>query len=1029
MKRKRENFYKKLLITMMAFLSFTLVATAQNVTIKGTVVDNYGEPIPGANIVEKGTSNGTITQISGEYQIAVPSDATLIFTFIGYESQEIALTGQTTLDVKLMPSTIGLDEVVAVGYGYKKRSVVTGSISSLNSKELLQSRPADINQAFQGRAAGVVVSQASGQPGSSPKVTIRGVGTNGNSNPLYVIDGLPMNDMNSVNPNDIESLEVLKDATSAAIYGARAANGVILITTKKGKKGETTLSYDGFYGVQSAFNQPDLLNTDEYLTLMKEFYANDGAEYPGSMPTANNGIDTNWLDAITSNAPVQEHNVTATMGSEKGSVLLSLGYRDQEGIIGSEQGKSFFTRYNARMNASMDVNEFITVGANMNFTHIDKSGISTGTNGYNAVYYGLLMDPTTPVYGDGLAPADEMGFGVTTVPFGRMWNPMSFMEVSSNGFNRTERFYGNTYAKINFLKDFVFRTDFAVNFNNGRSRSFTPIYFHNASNFSDENRVNQNSDRAAMWQWENTLTYTKDFGDHHVTGLLGTSASQNTYERLGGSRVGYPVEANGNDNFWWLNSGSVEGATNYGDANAVHTIASVFGRLSYNYQEKYMAEVVVRRDGSSNFGPSNKYGVFPGMSLGWNISNEEFWNVNNFDLLKMRFSWGQNGNEAIDPFSYTSTIANDRFYTLGNGSVIAGSSPTNLVNPDVRWETSEQLNIGTDMSFYGGKLRVNMDYYTKTTKDLLFKRTVEAVRGNEAPFYNAGEIKNSGFEFQLGYNFNVGEVDFAVNANASYLKNEVVEVGNDNGYEEGGRWKTSTNVTRMEEGKPIGYFYGYKIDGIFQTQTEINSYTNTAGELTYPNAKPGDFMWHDSNLDGNITPEDRTDIGNPWPKWTYGMNISANYKGVDFSMMMHGKADVDVWMAQYRDEAYGRSNLPTFWLDRWQKQGDNNGVPRLSLADSNDNIRKASEFHVEDASFFKIGTIELGYTLPKKWVNAAKLSRVRIYTAADNVAVFTKYPMFDPEVGAMEGNILNTGLDYSMYPQARTIRFGVNVGF
>nr|WP_320119466.1 TonB-dependent receptor [uncultured Marinifilum sp.] len=1023
--KQKKFFYllgkkSQLGLVLTLLLMFNFSAFAQN-QIQGLVTDEENLALPGVTVIVKGTTNGTVTDIDGKYTISANDGDVLVFSFIGLVTQEISVTG-STLNVQMQNDAINLNEVVAIGYGVKKKSVVTGSISSMDSEDILQSRPADINQAFTGRAAGVVVSQSSGQPGSSPKITIRGVGTNGNSNPLYVIDGLPMDDMNSVNPNDIESLQVLKDATSAAIYGARAANGVILITTKKGKKGETTLTYDGFYGVQSAFNQPDLLNTDEYLTLMKEYYANDGSEYPASMPTQNNGIDTDWLDAITSAAPVQEHNVTATMGSEKGSVLLSLGYRNQDGIIGGDLDKSFFKRYNARMNASFDINEHITVGANINFTHIDKGGISTGTNGYNAVYYGLLMDPTTPVYGDGLLPADESGFGVTPVPFTRMWNPMSFMSISSNGFNRSERVYGNTFAKITFLKDFVFKTDFAANFNSGRSRSFNPKYFHNASNFSDVNRVNQNSNRSAFWQWENTLTYTKDFGDHHVTALVGTSASENTYENLGGSRTSYPAEADTNDNFWWLNSGSSEGATNYGTANPVHTISSYFGRLSYNYQEKYMAEFVIRRDGSSNFGPNDRYAVFPGVSLGWNVSNEDFWNIENFDVLKLRASWGQNGNESISPFSYTSTIANDRYYTLGGGSVITGSSPSNLVNPNVKWETSEQLNIGADMTFYNGKVRLSADYYTKTTKDLLFKRTVEAVRGNDAPYYNSGEIRNTGLELQIGYNFKVGEVDFAVNANASYLKNEVKKVGNDNGYEEGGYWKNSTNVTRMQEGLPIGTFWGYKIDGIFQNESEINS-------VMYPNAQPGDFKWHDTNGDGEITPDDRTDIGNPWPKWTYGVSINAKWNGFDFSMMMHGKADVDVWMAQYRDEAYGRSNLPDFWLNRWQKEGDNNGVPRLTLNDPNNNVRNASEFHVKDASFFKIGTMELGYTLPNRWINAVKLSKVRIYAAADNVAVFTDYPMFDPEVGAMEGNILNTGLDYSMYPQARTVRFGLNVGF
>ncbi|MGQ1783711.1 MULTISPECIES: SusC/RagA family TonB-linked outer membrane protein [unclassified Saccharicrinis] len=1024
-----EYVVKDKTVVIREFLTQNNTAQQAEHTVTGKVLDDKGFPLPGVAIMVKGTTTGTITDIDGNYVISnLQGNEVLVFSFIGMQRQEVPVAGQSSINITLQADAIGLDEVVAVGYGYKKRSVVTGAISSLSSDDLLQSKPADINQALGGRAAGVVVSQASGQPGSSPKIVIRGVGTNGNSDPLYIIDGLPMSDMTSVNPSDIESMEVLKDATSAAIYGARGANGVILITTKKGKKGESTLTYNGFYGVQGAFNQPDMLKTDGYLELMKEFYANDGSNYPEVMPTENLGVDTDWLNEITDTAPVQEHNVTATMGGEKGSTLLSLGYRNQDGIIGGD--KSFFKRYNARINTFMDVKEYITIGANINFTHIDKNGISTGTNGYNPVYYALQMDPTTPVYGDGLVAADEDGYGVSSVPFSRMWNPFSFMDVTSNGYNKTERFFGNVFAEIELISGLKFKTDFATNLSSNNRRSFSREYNHRSDINSTVSSVSQNSSRSTFWQWENTLNYTKEFNGHSLGVLVGISSSEDTYEWLSGTRNDLPVEAETNSNFWYLNSGDVGSASNGGSANAIHSLYSRFGRASYSYKEKYMAEFVVRVDGSSNFGPSNKYGTFPGVSAGWNVSSEEFWTIKNFDYLKLRASWGQNGNEDIDAFSYTSIVGNDQYYTLGtNSSVVTGSAPTSLVNPDVKWETSEQINIGADMGLFNNKLRANVDYYVKTTKDLLFQRTVEDVRGNEASYYNLGKVKNSGVEIQLGTNFDVGEVSFAVNANASYLKNEVEEVGNDNGYEEGGSWKASYNVTRMQEGYPIGYFYGYKIDGIFQTQSEVDSYTDEDGNLTYPNAQAGDFKWHDTNGDKQITAEDKTDIGNPWPKWTYGVNISANWKNFDFSVFVHGKADVDVWMSQYRDEAYGRSNLPSFWLDRWQKEGDDKGVPRVTLADLNNNVRNPSEFHVRDASFFKIGTIELGYTFPEKILKSVNLSNVRIYGAIDNVAIFTDYPMFDPEVGAMEGNILNTGLDYSMYPQARTFRAGINLAF
>ncbi len=1004
--------------------AITDLLTQQQRSISGKITDERGEPLPGVTIIIKGTTNGTVTGVNGSYTIAAKVGDVLQFSFVGMKSQEIKVVGQSTINVNLEADAIGLEEVVAVGYGVQKRSVVTGAISSLNSEDLLQSRPSNAAQALQGKASGVVLSSGSAQPGSAPKITIRGVGTNGNSNPLIIVDGLPMSDLNDINPVDIESIEVLKDATSSAIYGARAANGVILVTTKRAKKGQTSIVYNGFYGVQSAFNMPELMGTDDFLMMTKEAFANAGKTYPSGRPVENQGIDTDWLDVITNNAPVQEHNITATSGSEKSSTLLSLGYRDQDGIIGADMDKSFFRRYTARINTELDATDYLTVGANLNYVQNEKKGVGTGTGGNaNVLSFALIMPPTTPVYDP--VNGDERGYGLSTseqIPE----NPLSFIERNGNQYNSSGTFFGNSYARINFLNDFEFKTDFALQIAHDDKRSYSPIFTHSANMNSDENSVSQQMNKSTFWQWENTLNYNKEIGRHSIKGLIGVSASRNNRVDIEGSRKNLPMEAQQNSNFWYLDSGDLLTSVNSGSASVTHSLASVFGRLSYNYAEKYMAEVVVRRDGSSNFGAKNKYAVFPGVSLGWNLTNEDFWNIPEISQLKLRASWGQNGNESIGAFNYTSIIANDQRAVWGDGGmIITGSSPKSLVNEDVKWETSEQLNIGADIGLFNSQLRVGIDYFNKTTKDLLFRRNIEAVRGNISPYYNVGSVKNTGIEFQLGYNFKVKDVHFSVDANATYFKNEVTSVGNENGYEEGGDWN-NTLITRMEVGMPIGYFYGYKIDGIFQNVEEIQQYKDEAGNLTYPNASPGDFKWADYDGNGQITIDDRQMIGNPWPEWVYGVNLAAKWRGFDFSVFMNGKANVDVFVAPYKQGVYGNGNMPTFFLDRWTKEGDVTSIPRFVVEDFNQNMQKASEFWVKNASFLKIGTIELGYTIPKGLVNKAKISSLRIYGAIDNAAILTKYPYIDPDVGSMRGgDILSTGIDFGMYPQARTARLGL----
>lgn len=1010
----------------------------QQVQVTGKVRDEGGEPIPGVSVLEKGTTNGSVTNLDGEYVIeCTTTDPTLIYSFMGMVSQEIAVGGQSSIDVVLVEDKFGLEEIVVVGYGTQKKSIVTGSIGSLSSDDIEQTNTASVDGALTGRMAGVFVTPTSGQPGGSSQITIRGVGTNGNSDPLIIVDGLQIDDLNYVNPTDIESIEVLKDATSAAIYGSRAANGVILITTKKGKVGKSTLSYSGYYGIQSAINVPEMLNADQYIQLMKEFSDNDGTDYIEGVPTEPTGHNVNWYDEILEPAPVQDHNITATTSSQKGTALFSLGYRDQKGILGNQFDKSYFKRYSARINASYDIVSFIKVGANINFTHIDDNGIQQGTNGYNPIQYAFNMDPTTPVKDPN--SADDRGWGVSTVPYTRMWNPMAFMDVTSFNERNKDRLYGNSYIEIAFTKGLKFKSDFGVDIFNNNSRSYNPIFTHGDITASSQNSVVARSSRSNQWQWENILTYDKTIGMHSFTILGGTTALSYQREFFDGTRNDLRIEAQENDDLWYLNSGDIATVANSGSADTDHTLFSYFGRASYNYAERYMAEFIIRRDGSSRFAEANRYAVFPGVSVGWNIANESFWNVSSMNHLKLRGSWGRIGNERIPDLQYAAIIASDRNYVLGpDKRVITGSSPRNLPNPEIMWETGEQLNFGVDFGFYANKLTGAIDYFDKTTKDLLFLPRIEAWRGNNAAVVNAGEVKNTGWEFELNYSDRVGEFNYSIGGNLTYLKNKVTAVANEDGYEDGAQWNGSQVITRMEEGLPLGYLYGLETNGIFQNAADIAAYTNSQGIVIQPNAVPGDFKWVDQDDNGLIDAEDKTMIGQPWPKFTYGISLFGEYKGIDLTILMSGKTGHQIYAAQSRTEGLGRSNLPSFYMDRWTKEGDDNGVARLSIADPNGNFKQASDFYVYDGDFFRISTLNLGYTIPQDLTRKIKIEKFRLYMAIDNLLTVTSYPFFNPEIGPMEDreesegggvDILSSGLDYGMHPLSRTIRFGVNVQF
>ncbi|MFI3249147.1 MAG: TonB-dependent receptor [Rikenellaceae bacterium] len=1017
----------KLELLSATFVLFATATFAQNISVNGSISDYKGALI-GASVSVDGTQQGTVTELDGTFNLPnVPSNGVLTFSFIGYKSQSLPIQSRKTYDIVLEEDLTSLDEVVVVGYEVKKKSVVTGAIGSIDSDDLLKAKPANAVNALSGRVSGVNVVSSSGNPGASPKLVIRGIGTSGDSDPLYVVDGLQLSNLDNINPNDIASMEVLKDATSTAIYGSRGANGVVLVTTKKGSKGKTTISYDGYYGVSSVFGTTELMNSEQYVDYIYAVHERSGSKMPSTM-ALDTSVNTNWMEEIFNVAPVQQHNVTFTTGSEKGSSATSIGYLDQEGILGGQFDKSGYQRFTVRSNNAYKVNNYLSAGANINVAYTSKQSMGTGGNGSNPIQYAMSMEPTIPVTGG--SSVDEWGYSISQTGYIKSVNPLAYMESRADADNGSTTIYGNAYLEVTPIEGLVIRSNLSANVGNTYNRSYSSDFYHNSS-LNIPSSVTNYSAKSIGWQLENTALYRKSFNDHNFSFLLGQSALASSSQYLNASRSNIASEAEANEYYRYIDGGDISTSTNSGAAYATHSMQSFFGRLSYNYKERYMAEFVVRRDGSSNFGAGNKYGTFPGVSLGWNVSNEDFWDVDNFDGLKVRASWGQNGNESIDQFSYTSIISSDYNYVFGN-NIISGAAPTSMSNSAVTWETSEQIDLGVDMMFFGGKLTTTFDYFDKTTKDLLFTPTMSAVYGNNIPYYNIGQISNKGVEFMVSYRNNIGDFHYNISANASYLDTNVDYIDNENGYVEGGSWRSSTEVTRLEEGCDIGYFFLYKHDGIFQSQEEIDNYVGENGTPIQPNAVPGDYRWIDADGDGIITEADRVDCGNPWAKWTWGTSIGFDYKGFDFTMQLVAKTGFQVFADMTQNGMIGYGNLPTFLMDSWSETNTDAKYARLttSTADTNNNYILPTDAYLFDGDYLNISLMEFGYSLPKHIINKAKIANLRIYVSVDNLARFQSYPYMNSDISAQSSSdILETGIDYGGYPLARTTRIGANITF
>jgi len=1021
-------------------VSIGVDAVVETISIKGKVVDVNGEAVIGASILEKGTTNGVITDMDGQFSINVGTNATLVVSYIGYVSYEKKVTSSQVLEITLEEDSKHLEEVVVVGYGVQKKSVVTAAISRVTSKELSKSTPTRIEDVLKGKVSGVQITQNSGQPGAESKVRIRGIGTINNSNPLYIVDGMPISSgIDYLNPKDIESVEVLKDAASAAIYGARAANGVILVTTKQGKVGKASINYSFSYGIQSPWRTRKLLNGQEYEEIMNEAYTNAGMT-PLYDDPSKAGKGTDWQKLIVNDkAPVINHNASINGGNEKNRYFISFGYLDQEGIIA--KGKSDYKRYNFRANSSHTVFEEtgrsflnkLRVGVNVGYSKIEARGISDNNNFGGPLFGATLAPPNLPLYetdqseidrlteryGDMLVK-DEQGRLYKIISGSELSNPVALMQTI-NQRKDYHKLVGSIWGELDIVEGLTLRSSYSTDLAFSSETNWSPAYYLSETVMDDVSRISANKWDHNTWNVENTLKYNKSFGVHNLSAMVGMSMQKYSNSNISGNNINLIADVAGKD---YLDSalGTKKDQETSGGANE-HTMASGFGRINYNFNERYLAEFVLRRDGSSNFSKNNKWAYFPSASFGWNVHNENFFPENSsLSQLKIRASWGKNGNENIGAFQYTSLINAGGSYIFNNETV-SGMYPIKLMNNQIRWEESEQYDLGFDARFFNNTLSATVDVFYKKTNGMLMELPIPDYVGNDVPDGNVGSMINKGIEIELSYQNNIGDFEYSIGANASYMKNKIDDIGVASGYMDYTSFNTLGVVQRHTTGYPVAHYFGTPAIGIFQTQEQVNNYKNSRGELLQPDAKPGDVIFKDANKDGKINDDDRTYLGKPNPDWAVGFNMNMNYKGFDFSMFWQGAFGGKIFDISRRPDL-AHVNYSTYILDRWHGEGTSNYYPRVvyANAESNNNWR-ASNLYLYNGNYMRLKNLIVGYTLPREFVQKFLCKELRFYVQAENLVTLTKYHGGDPEIGGRDG------IDQGVYPQARTITFGVSITF
>lgn len=1050
--KKTDVLWKGIMVALFLFLSVPFGALAQNITVRGTVTDNTGLPLPGVSIVIEGTNRGVITDVDGNYQIEVPSDATILFNFLGFSLHRELVNNRTTINVLMKEDVMSLDEVVVVGYGQMKRSDVTGSMVSVTNDAIEKSVPTSIDQVLQGRAAGVQVQQNSGTPGGSSSIRIRGINSLSESNePIFVIDGVVIdaatgsgsdNALASINPSDIVSMDILKDASATAIYGSRGANGVIIITTKRGKAGEARVTYDGYIGVQQMPKKLDLLNLRQYAQ-----HKNDRAD--AGLVTRDNyfinpellGEGTDWQDELFQSAVMQSHNLSVSGGNEKSIYSLGLGYLNQDGIaIGSG-----FERINLRGNFESQVKDWLKAGINF---ALSNSKQNLTVEGESLIKTAMKQTPNVAVRNaDGTFDGPDTDMYVQT-------NPVGLAMLRENE-NEKMGIRSSVFLEGSFIEDLTLRTELSSDFGINNTYQFNPSYSFGAIT-NETISSDRSKSYSKYWSWRNILTYNKTIANvHNVTFMLGQEMQDSKWEYLRGYRSGFL-----NNSAHDLNAG--DGTTAEANSSSgEHALLSYFGRLFYSFNDKYLLTTTLRRDGSSNFGDGNRWGWFPSAALAWRISNEPFMQNNPvINNLKLRLGWGAVGNQNASAYAYTSVLSS--VTTVWGTGQLTG----NMANPDLQWETTQSSNIGLDMNLFQNRVELIADAYYKQTDNLLLRLPLPAYVGSEgqgstsAPWANIGALENKGVEVTLNtVNVDRGGFQWRTNVVFSLNRNKVKELDTesstiDKTIQEGSE---TTIVTRTAVGEPIGQFYGYKVIGRFNEATDF--YYKDADGVIQEVARPeglgisqtgvwiGDYIFKDMNEDGVINDDDRTYIGNPEPEFTYGLGNSFSFKGFDLSVNLSGSYGNDIinyqrrWLENPRENhnlltsalGYARIDVidPTGPDDDYRNLhvvGGDSHMSRLSASSSNANNRM-SDRYVEDGSFIRIQNISIGYNLPLKWISMVGLTNAKVYANLQNVYTWTKYSGYDPEVGSYNQDALMSGIDNARYPSPRIYTFGVNLTF
>lgn len=1050
--------------------NFAVNSVQQSKKVTGNVSDAEG-PIIGASVVEKGNAgNGTVTDLDGNFSLNVKPGATIVITYIGYQKQEIVVGNQSNFNVTMKTDDKTLEEVVVVGYGVQKKKLVTGSTIEVKGDDIQKMNTTQVLGALQSQTPGVNIQAASGQPGDGFKISIRGAGTNGNTAPLYIIDGVA-GDINNLNPADIERIDVLKDAASCAIYGSAAANGVILVTTKQGKQGKIQVSYDANVGWANVYRMPKMLTAKQYMEVMDQVRFNSGESgwdwksimgedlYNSYMDGSNEG--TNWVEAIRNkNAVTTSHALNVTGGSDRSTFSMGAGYQYQDGVFGNVV-KSDYRRFTFRINSEhviyrndkgMDV---VKIGENIYYQHKQNQGIQIGGQYSNELSNMLRANPAIPMYNaDGsYTKADDLKNWVDNYNSYSV-NPVYKMLNQQSGHNKSinQNLHATGYLEIQPIKNLVYRGQLNYNQNTWTWRTFLPIFDANRTNadyFRTEDKATNQIGTSWGWSTTNTLSYKFDLQKkHNFDILVGTEYGESRPD------FGFSLNATSSNSvfgdmthaymtYMKNNNAAAVTGTPCDDSRSM----SYFGRVNYNFNEKYMLSAIMRADGNSKFAPGKRWGYFPSVSAGWVISNEKFMakTASWLDFLKLRAGWGQNGNaQTINNFQWQGAFAFDTssYYTFnGNPDLyVSGAAPSRLPNEDLTWETSEQLNIGLDARFLNGRLGFTADWYNKKTKDLLVAVPVDPTTGFSTQMKNAGTVENKGIELSLSWNDKIGK-DFQYNVgwNLAYNHNEVTEVKSNQKYNNGGKDLLAQNtlyMARFEEGHPIGYFWGYKTEGVMQNNADVQAYLdkncngNAANSKQGTGIKPGDLKFVDVNGDGVVNDDDKTELGDPHPDVTMGITLGASYKGFDLSVTGFGAFGQQV-ARSFRKFTDGEfENFTTEVYDYWHGEGTSNKYPLLAHMNAGPNWQTISDIYIEDASYFRLQNLTVGYDFTKIW-KSSPFQQLRLYFAAQNLFTITGYKGMDPENGTAlnSGESWVTGVDVGNYPQPRTFMVGVNVKF